>query len=65
MQGINNVSRGMPWPKTGATHYHTQLGIPDKAREIKGLVVSVCNSWEPLEMLLGLALGCYQSSPVV
>ncbi len=20
----------MPWPKTGATHYHAQLGLPDK-----------------------------------
>ncbi len=30
----------MPWPpKTGATHYHEQLGLPDKGRAIKGLVV--------------------------
>ena len=27
---------------TGATHYHAQLGLPDKGRAIKGLVV--CNS---------------------
>ncbi len=33
----------MPWPKTGATQYHAQLGLPDKGRAIKGLVV--CNSW--------------------
>ena len=32
---------GMPWPQTGATHYHAQLGSPDKDRAIKGLVV--CN----------------------
>ena len=28
----------MPWPQTGATHYHAQLGFPDKGRAIKGLV---------------------------
>ncbi len=31
----------MPWPKTGATHYHAQLGLPDKRRAIKGFLV--CN----------------------
>ena len=30
----------MPWPQTGATYYHAQLGLPDKGRAIKGLVVS-------------------------
>ncbi len=29
----------MHWPQTGATHYHAQLGPPDKGRAIKGLVV--------------------------
>ncbi len=29
----------MPWPQTVATHCHAQLGIPDKCRVIKGLVV--------------------------
>ena len=29
----------MPWPKTGATHYHAQFGLPDKCRAIKELVV--------------------------
>ncbi len=28
----------MPWPKTGATHNHAQLGIPEKDRAIKGFV---------------------------
>ncbi len=27
----------MPWPKIGATHYHAQLGLPDKGRAIKVL----------------------------
>ena len=55
----------MPWPQTGATQYHAQLGLPDKGRAIKGLVV--CNNWdlEPLDLLNGLALGCYQPSPEV
>ncbi len=51
--------------KTGATHYHAQLGLPDKGRAIKGLVV--CNSWdlEPFDLLNGLALGCcYQPCPL-
>ena len=30
--------RGMPWPQTGANHYHAQLGLPDKSRAIKALV---------------------------
>ena len=29
----------MPWSKTGATNYHAQLGLPDKGRAIKELVV--------------------------
>ncbi len=29
----------MPWPQKGATHYQAQLGLPDKGRAIKGLVV--------------------------
>ena len=55
----------MPWPQTGATQYHAQLGLPDKGRAIKGLVV--CNNWdlEPLDLLKGLALGCYRPSPKV
>ncbi len=46
----------MPWPQTGATQYHAHLGLPDKGRAIKGLVVY--NNWD-LEPD-GLALGCYR-----
>ncbi len=55
----------MPEPQTGATQYHAQLGLPDKGRAIKGLVV--CNKWdiEPLVILNGLALCCSQTSPEV
>ncbi len=35
------MSRGMPWPQTGATQYHAQLGLIYKGRAIKGL--DVCN----------------------
>ncbi len=56
---------GMSCPKTGAIQYHAQLGLPDKGRAIKGLVV--WNSWDlgPLDPQNGLALGCYQPSPEV
>ncbi len=29
----------MPWAQTGATHYYTQLDLPDKGLAIKGLAV--------------------------
>ena len=29
----------MPWPQTGATQYHAQLGLPDKGRATKEWVV--------------------------
>ena len=32
----------MSWTKTGATHYHAQLGLLDIDRGIKGLVVCDC-----------------------
>ncbi len=53
----------MSYPQTGATQYHAKLGIPDKGHAFKELVV--CNNWdlEPLDMLNGMALGCYQPSP--
>ena len=52
-------------PKTSATEYNAQLGLPDKGRAIKWLVI--CNDWdlEPLDLLNSLALGCYQASPEV
>ena len=52
----------MTWPKTGVTHYHVQLGLPDKGRAIKGLVVcrDLFRVFGPVK---GLALGCYQPSP--
>ena len=39
MRDINRLSREMPWPKTGATHYHARLGLLDKGWAVKGLVV--------------------------
>ncbi len=49
-------------PKTGANQYLAQLGLPDKGRAIKGLVVCYIWDLEPLDLLKGLALGCYQQS---
>ncbi len=40
MSDINSTLALMHWPQTGATHYHAQLGLPDKVCAIKGLVVS-------------------------
>ncbi len=34
----------MSWPKTGANYYHAQLGLPDKDRAIKELVVTNHNT---------------------
>ena len=55
----------MPWTQTGETQYQAQLVLPDKGHAIKGLVV--CKNWdlEPLDLLNGLALGCYQPGPEV
>ena len=55
MRNINRMSRG---ECLSATHYHAQLGLPDKGPAINGLVV--CNSLdlEPWDLLNGLALGC-------
>ncbi len=61
MRDINGMIRGMPWTKTGATQYHEQLGLPEKGRAIKGLVV--CNSWD-LETW-DQAINCFQPSPEV
>ncbi len=55
----------IPWPQTGATQYHAQLGLPDKGRAIERLVF--CNNCDlnPLDLLNGLALGHYQPYPEV
>ena len=42
-----------------------KLGLPDKGRVIKGLVVCYNRDIEPLDLQHGLALGCYQPSPEV
>ena len=34
----------MPWVKTGATHYNTQLGLLDKGCATKVLVIALVNS---------------------
>ncbi len=52
----------MPWPRKGATQYHAHLGLPAKCRAIKGLDVSYDRDLEPLDLLNGMALGCYQLS---
>ncbi len=47
----------MPWPQTGATQYHAQLGLPkDKSGAIKGLVVCNNGDLEPVDLQNGLAL---------
>ena len=43
MRDINRQSRRMPWLQTGATHNHTQLGLLEKSRAIKELVVYRAN----------------------
>ena len=57
----------MPWPQIGATQYHahSQLALTDKNHAITGFVF--CNDWdlEPLDLLNGLTLGCYQMSPEI
>ncbi len=65
MRDIISMSLVNALAKIGATQYNTQLRLPDKGRAIKGLVF--CKSWiqEPLDLLNGLALGCYQPSPAV
>ena len=51
----------MPWLQTGATQYLAQLGLPDKGRAIKGLVV--CNNWDLKDsVILGIiTLHWYQN----
>ena len=52
----------MPRPQKGGTHYNAQLGLPDKGRAIKGLVVSNGLDLEPLNLLNGLTFSFYQPS---
>ncbi len=47
---------GRPLPKTGTTHYHAQLVLPDKDLAIKGLVVCYI-VWLGYMKVLGLAQG--------
>ncbi len=35
--------RGKSWPHTGGTHYHAQLGLPDKSRAIKRVGCLLCS----------------------
>ncbi len=41
----------MPWPQTGARHYHVKLELLDKGRAIKGLVVCNNKNLEALDLL--------------
>ncbi len=64
MDDINSMSRGGNyWPKqVQLINYHAQLRLPDKCIAIEGLVI--CNGWDlgSLDLLNGLAPGCYQPS---
>ncbi len=50
----------MPWSQTGATQNNAHLGIQDKGRSIKGLVV--CNHWD-LEPAKWSGLGLLRTVP--
>ncbi len=65
MHDINSMSRGSNGmaPNRHKTQYHAQLGIPDKGRTIKGLVVCNNRDLEALDLQNGLALGCYLTVP--
>ncbi len=57
---------GIPWPQAGATHYHIQLGLPDKGHANKGLVVCfVVLLGFIREWVLGLAQGAWVWSPQI
>ena len=43
---------GMPWPKTGETHYHAQLGLLEQGREFPGLVI--CRTYGCISNLFDL-----------
>ena len=53
---------GIPWLETGATQYHAPLGLSDKGRAIKGLVVYNNCDLEPFDLLSGdlfTCISCY------
>ena len=62
-------------PRAGVTHYHTQLGLPDKGREIKKIVVLYLTEYLgcldrkgdiaffSYPWLLDLVLQCLKSAP--
>ena len=61
IRDIISTSRGerlCPNFQTGATHYHEQLGPPDKGRAIKGLVF--CWSMAKINKLYGMVPCCGQ-----
>ncbi len=65
MSNVQHSSMSRRNALTGAYQYHGKLGIPVKGCAIKGSFI--CNNWdlEPLDLLNGLALGCYHLSPEV
>ena len=66
MRDIISTSRGeCLGPKTGTTYNYAQLELPVKGRTIKGLVFRNDLDLEPLGLINGLALGCYQPYPEV
>ena len=58
MCDINSMRRGITWSKIDETHYHAQLGLPNKGHAIIELVV--CTGWdlESLDLLNDVVLGC-------
>ncbi len=65
MRNINSINRGNALAKIDATHNQPLLALPDKGRAIKGLVSYNIWDLQSLDLLDGLALGCYQPSPEV
>ncbi len=51
----------MSLPQTGATQYHEELGLSDKGRAFNGWLSTMIGIFS-LDLLNGLALGCYQPS---
>ncbi len=53
------MSRGNPLSQKRHNSFHAQLGLPQQSCASKGIVGKLM----PLDLLNGLALQCYQSSP--